>query len=148
MNMRVCGICVLMVTLMGVLTLQATAQETIQDAIKSVAPNNETQDRFQIVPHNFTVNGIEQEIFIKMDRFTGKTWRFHASSPRWTVIAEPTTGRAREGDNRARYELLTHDYFDQNGDEQELCLRADLVSGFTWTYRGASGAWKDVEQDE
>jgi hypothetical protein len=143
MNTRLQGL----VVVLGLLCA-ALPGAMAQEPGKGPAPENENELRFQIMPHNFMVNGVEQEIFLKLDRYTGKTWRFHASNPRWTVIQEPASGHPRESGKQLRYELYAHDYFDQNGDEQELCLRADLVTGYSWTYRGASGAWKDVEQDE
>ena len=103
--------------------------------------------RFQFIPHVFGVNDVLQEIYIKLDAYTGKTWRFHASSSQWTPIPEPNTAnQAREASEQNRYELLTHDYYDTYGEEHELILRVDGVSGNSWTYRGANGAWKEVTQ--
>jgi hypothetical protein len=103
--------------------------------------------RYQFIPHQFGANGVLQEIYIKLDCFTGKTWRFHASTSKWTPIPEPESGSQLESSEQNRYELLTHDYYDTYGEEQELIMRADGVTGTAWTYRGASGGWKQVEQD-
>jgi hypothetical protein len=115
-----------------------------QDA---VMPIDNDEMRYQFMAHNFIVDGVEQEIYLKLDRFTGDTWRFHASNPRWVPVPESTTGAAREAGSQSRYELLPHNYFDQNGDPQELYIRADLVTGSTWVYRGANGTWREVSQD-
>ena len=73
---------------------------------------------------------------------------FHVSTPRWVAIPEPTQGLARLPGTAVRYELYPHNYLDQNGDSQELIVRADSESGYTWMYRGANGSWKDIGQDE
>jgi hypothetical protein len=96
--------------------------------------------------HNFTAGSVEQEIFIKLDRYTGQTWRFHASNPRWDAIPEASNSRARGASESSRYELLPHDYLDQKGESRELFLRVDMVTGFTWSYQGAAGTWQDVPQ--
>lgn len=104
--------------------------------------------RYQFMAHNFTTGGVNQEIFIKLDRFTGKTWRFHASNPRWEPIPESSGGRPLGSSDTSRYELIPHDYLDQKGESRELYLRVDMVSGFSWTYQGAGGTWQDVPQGE
>jgi hypothetical protein len=103
--------------------------------------------RYQFSPHQFGANGVLQEIYIKLDCFTGKTWRFHASTSKWTSIPEPESGSPLESSEQNRYELLTHDYYDTYGEEQELIMRVDGVTGTAWTYRGANGGWKQVEQE-
>lgn len=117
---------------------------TAQDA---VSPPAKQELRYQFMAHNFIVDGVEQEVYLKLDRFTGQTWRFHASNPRWTPVPESSSGYVRETGTMSRYELLPHNYFDQNGDPQELYIRADLVTGLTWVYRGANGTWRDVGQE-
>lgn len=111
------------------------------------APKQVTEEqlRYQFAPHQFGVNGVLQEVYVKLDTYSGKTWRFHASAARWTPIPEPTGDTALESGEESRYELLTHDYYDTYGEEQELIMRVDHVTGATWTYRGATGAWKVVE---
>jgi hypothetical protein len=126
--------------LIGVMAVDATAQES---------PYSEQKEmRYQFLAHNFLVDGIEQEVYLKLDTFTGQTWRFHASNPRWVPVPESTGGYTRESGSQVRYELLAHNYFDQNGEPQELFLRADMVTGLTWVYRGAKGTWRDVGQEE
>ena len=131
----------LALTFLGMAAAAAQAQENITSL-----PANEP--RYQFMAHNFIVDGVEQEIYVKLDRFTGKTWRFHVSTPRWVAISEPTQGLARLPGTAVRYELYPHNYLDQNGDSQELIVRADSDSGYTWMYRGATGSWKDIGQDE
>lgn len=118
-----------------------TAPE-ISAAIAAQDPDREL--RFQFLAHAFAVNGTEQEIFLKLDTYTGKTWRFHASSGKWQPIAEQANGFPRPEETFSRYELMSHDYFDTYGEEQELIMRVDMVSGNSWTYRGANGIWKDI----
>jgi hypothetical protein len=103
--------------------------------------------RYQFSPHQFGANGVLQEVYLKLDCFTGKTWRFHASTAKWTPIPEAEGGSPLEASEENRYELLTHDYYDTYGEEQELIMRVDGVSGHTWTYRGANGGWKQIEQE-
>ena len=62
--------------------------------------------RYQFSPHQFGANGVLQEIYIKLDCFTGKTWRFHASTAKWTPIAEPESVSPLESSEQNRYELL------------------------------------------
>jgi hypothetical protein len=140
MQRRIGSAIVLGVILMGACASSALAQ----DASLS---NDKKELRFQFMAHNFLVDGIEQEVYLKLDRFSGETWRFHASNPRWVPVPETSSGIARESSSQSRYELLPHNYFDQNGDSQELYIRADLVTGNTWVYRGANGTWRDVGQD-
>jgi hypothetical protein len=115
-----------------------------QDA---ASPSDSKELRFQFMAHDFIVDGLEQEVYLKLDRFTGETWRFHASNPRWMLVPETSNGIALEAGNQSRYELLPHNYFDQSGDPQELYIRADMVTGNTWVYRGANGMWHEVGQE-
>ena len=131
----------LWIVLVAAWAMPAFAQEVL-------SPIEEDDLRYQFVAHNFIVDGIEQEVYLKLDTFTGRTWRFHVANPRWTAIPEASEGRTRGASNARRYELYPHNYIDQNGDPQELFIRADLVTGFTWIYRGANGTWRDVTQDE
>lgn len=130
---------------LGAIVMLAWASRAIaQDAS---SPFEDKELRYQFMAHNFIVDGIEQEVYLKLDRFTGETWRFHASNPRWVSVPETASGAARESSSQSRYELLPHNYFDQNGDPQELYIRADLVTGNTWVYRGANGTWRDIVQE-
>jgi hypothetical protein len=126
-----------------------TAQPAGKDVVTLPVPSQATHEelRFQFVPHQFGANNVLQEIYLKLDCYTGKTWRFHASTVRWTPIPEPSGAQPLDASEQNRYELLTHDYYDTYGEEQELIMRVDGVSGAAWTYRGATGAWKEVEQE-
>jgi hypothetical protein len=125
----------------------ANPQTAPQIAAAIAAQDPDRELRYQFIAHAFAVNGTEQEIFMKLDTFTGKTWRFHASTGKWQPVAEPTGGFARPEETYSRYELVSHDYFDTYGEEQELIMRVDMVAGNSWTYRGANGIWKDVPTD-
>jgi hypothetical protein len=122
-----------------------TNPQTAPEIAKVIAAQDPDQYlRYQFLAHAFSVNGTLQEIFIKLDTFTGKTWRFHASTGKWQPIPEPTNGFERPAETYSRYELMSHDYYDTYGEEQELIMRVDMVAGNSWTYRGANGVWKDV----
>jgi len=140
MKRRICSVIALGTFLMVAWASGAIAQD-------ASSPVDKKELRFQFMAHNFMVDGIEQEVYLKLDRFSGETWRFHASNPRWVPVPESGTGMAREASSQSRYELLPHNYFDQNGDPQELYIRADLVTGNTWVYRGANGTWRTVGQE-
>lgn len=119
-------------------------QTAPQIAAAIAAQDPEKELRYHFLAHAFSVNGTEQEIFLKLDTFTGKTWRFHASSGKWQPIPEASGGFPRPEDTFSRYDLMSHDYFDTYGEEQELIMRVDMVAGNSWTYRGANGTWKDI----
>jgi hypothetical protein len=141
MHSRIHQIVAFGMLLLGSLALPSHGQELL-------TPIQDDDLRYQFEAHNFIVDGIEQEVYLKLDSFTGKTWRFHVANPRWTAIPEASNGQARGASNAKRYELYPHNYIDQNGDPQELYIRADLVTGSTWIYRGANGTWREVSQDE
>ena len=130
----------------GILLLGLSSIALAQDEL--LTPIQDDDLRYQFEAHNFIVDGIEQEVYLKLDTFTGRTWRFHVANPRWAAIPEASEARARGASNAKRYELYPHNYIDQNGDPQELFIRADLVTGNTWIYRGANGTWRDVTQDD
>ena len=134
---RYCAMAALLVAVVAGWATVASAQEAgkatpapknpqtapeIAAAVAAQDPDHEL--RFQFLAHAFAVNGTEQEIFIKLDTYTGKTWRFHASSGKWQPIAEPANGYPRPEETFSRYELMSHDYFDTYGEEQELIMRS------------------------
>lgn len=106
----------------------------------------EAEERYEFMAHTFAANGAEFEIYVKLDLYTGKTWRFHAGTMKWTAIAEPDRGRPN-ADEKNRYELHSHDY-SLRGEPTELIIRADLVSGNTWFYRGTYKSWQQVQSDK
>jgi hypothetical protein len=129
----------------GPTTPPANGEPTLSLPVPTQATHEEL--RYQFSPHQFGANNVLQEIYIKLDCYTGKTWRFHASTARWNPIPEPEAASPLESSEQNRYQLLTHDYYDTYGEEQELIMRVDGVSGSTWTYRGANGGWKQIEQE-
>jgi hypothetical protein len=161
MKARICWSAAIMAVAAIGFALQSMAQQAAPSsstAASSSPPPAERRDvqlsgpvqitheelRFQFSPHVFGVNDVLQEIYIKLDCYTGKTWRFHASTAQWTPIPEPTSGPSLDASEENRYQLLTHDYYDTHGEEHELILRVDGVTGNSWTYRGANGTWKEV----
>src|SRR3990172_7447429 len=85
-----------LLTTLGTAASAASADGTTTTTILTApAPENSlpaNTPRYQFASHNFSVDGIEQEVYLKLDRFTGKTWRFHVSNPRWVQIPEPGQG--------------------------------------------------------
>jgi hypothetical protein len=80
---------------------------------------------FQIAVHNFEVTGKTTEVLIKLDRRTGKTWKFDgANQPTWRPIGEPKTGEKPPPYDVPRYELVCHN-FEKGGREHELVGRGD-----------------------
>jgi hypothetical protein len=129
----------LMLMMLGAWTLSTYAQVP--------APAEMVDDwRYQFMAHDFTVDGVEQEVYIKLDSFTGRTWRFSISNPKWILIPEQQNGRGLSASNEARYELFAHNYEDKNGEPQEVILRTDAVSGYSWMYRGSDGGWREIGQ--
>lgn len=136
-------------------SLQSLAQEAsaipgaaAPGTVAPAATTDELDARFQAMVHDYSVSGFDYEILLKLDTYTGKTWRFHASNARWSPIPEKEGEAPLDGGTIARYELIPHAYLDTNGVEQELYLRFDSVSGRTWTYRGSNGSWREIEQDD
>jgi len=141
MKRRLYNVLLVVLILSAAWSIRASAQEPVM-------PISLDDLRYQFMAHSFLVGGIEQEIYVKLDTYTGQTWRFHASDPRWSAIPETAKDYSRDASSLSRYELHTHDYLDTNGDPQEIILRADVVTGNSWTYRGANGNWKEVAQDD
>lgn len=101
--------------------------------------------RFQFIEHYFTqANGVQFEIFLRLDRETGQTWRFHAGRPTWTPIGEPSGTVLASDSGVNRYELKSHEYHDALNQQQELFLRVDYVDGHSWKYRGMADAWEEI----
>jgi hypothetical protein len=116
-----------------------------QETVESQAA--ETTDRFEIATHDFVKDGVEHEVFIKLDHTTGQAWKMDGSvETRWKPIPEKENERPAVGGG-ARYELYCHD-FTTNGSEQEVYLRFDRQTGKTWVWSGTEPAWKAVEQDQ
>lgn len=131
----------LMMILLGASMLPAKAQVPVPaESVDSW--------RYQFMAHNFSVEGAELEVYLKLDSFTGRTWRFQVGNPQWSMIPEQTSGWDGSSSNLPRYELFAHNYEDQNGQPQEVILRTDALTGYTWMYRGAEGGWREIGQDD
>lgn len=129
----------------------ATAQDAV---VRATASDSATpaavqaeEIRYEFYIHDYSANGFDYEMHIKLDNHTGQTWKFHASNARWTPVPERDDKSKPEAGNIARYELMPHLYLDSNGEEQEMYLRVDGVTGRSWTYRGTTGSWREIEQD-
>ncbi len=101
--------------------------------------------RYQVDTHEFSYNGYDYEVFMKLDRHTGQTWRFHASKATWTPIAEPKDAGPEPTDHN-RYEFFVHDYRKASGGDEEMFLRMDMEAGKTWYYRGVFAGWKELPE--
>src|SRR5262245_12105942 len=91
---------------LGMLLLAAWAAPVAAQEV--LTPIEQDDLRYQFEAHNFIVDGIEQEVYIKLDTFTGRTWRFHVANPRWTIIAEASDSQPLGASNAKRYELYPH----------------------------------------
>lgn len=100
--------------------------------------------RYQFTDHVFLQNGRQLEILLRLDRFTGETWRYHASQSAWSPISEPDNSILPISSGESRYELISHVYRDQLGRELELFVRVDFVDGNSWSYQGMSGSWDPI----
>ena len=151
MKRRLCGMTVLLTTVPLAAVLLMTViggRSNYVGAQETEGLSEKKELRYEFKAHNFIVEGVEYEIFIKLDQHTGRTWRFHAGQLKWEAISEPSKGSAPVADDRYRYEMYAHDYNAQSGAPTELFVRADLLTGRTWIYRGIFKSWKVVEQDK
>lgn len=134
-------------TVLGGWTVYVGAQE-IQDLVVPAAQRTDDasdQHRYQFVDHFFIHNGIRYEIFLRLDRVTGKTWRYHASQPAWTEIGEDASGLPANDGAEKRFELMSHVYFDERGAQHEEFLRVDSIDGHSWKYKGLDKSWTALE---
>ncbi len=108
------------------------------------AANTHSPRRFEFLAHTFMSGGTQSEIFVKLDQFTGKAWRYDATAPKWQPILEPAEGAAVL-DDESRYELYVHNYV-VNGAPLELIIRVDLMTGHTWNYHGNQKSWSKIDE--
>ncbi len=132
------------------LAVLPTAGKTFAQAPDLPAPAAAQAEvgRYQIDTHDFTYNGHDYEIFLKLDRHTGQTWRFNASNPKWALIAEAKEGPSPEATDHNRFELFVHDYTTESGAAEEMFIRLDKETGQSWTFRGVNPAWQPLAQSE
>ncbi len=101
--------------------------------------------RYQFIEHYYVqTTGVRYEVFLRLDRETGQTWRFHAGDAVWTPILEPNGETLPSEPGMNRYELMAHEYRDTYGRQQELFLRVDFVDGQSWRYRGLAANWEAI----
>lgn len=123
-------------------TIYAGAQDLMTE-VKQI--DDSADPRYQFIEHYYTnSNGFKYEVFLRLDRETGQTWRFHASQPTWSPIGEPAGEILPSEPGINRYELLSHEYRDGYGQQQELFLRVDDCNGASWKYRGMADAWESI----
>jgi hypothetical protein len=127
--------------------LYVGAQELQTQLAISTSPEADARLRYQFTDHFFTQRGQQFEIFLRLDKFTGQTWRYHASQPSWTLIPE-ADGSSPSLDRENRYELLSHVYRDQLGTEQEMFIRVDYIDGRSWRYQGMAGTWDEIKMEQ
>lgn len=122
--------------------LYAGAQEIAAEVEKI---DTMADPRYQFIEHFYTQsNGLKYEVFLRLDRETGQTWRFHASRPIWTPVGEQENEVLLRESGVNRYDLKAHEYRDSLGQTQELFLRVDYIGGDSWKYRGMADAWEPL----
>ncbi len=133
----------LAITLSGGWTLYVGAQE-LQKEMGFGSESEAKSPRFQFVEHFFLKEGQPYEVFLRLDRQSGRTWRYHATQSGWAAIQESPKG-APDGDYQGRYELLSHVYRNEQGIQLERMLRVDYQAGRSWMYDTAAGQWAEIE---
>ena len=131
------------ITITGGWTLYVGAQE-LQNQIGFSSETNAISPRFLFVEHFFLNQGQPFEIFLRLDRHTGQTWRYHATQSGWALIRESSNGTP-EADSHDRYELLSHVFRNAQGIQLERMLRVDYESGRSWMYETTAGEWVELE---
>lgn len=135
----------LVLTAGGSWAVYASAQE-LQDLLTPPAEGElPANQRYQFVDHFFTQNGRQFEVFLRLDRATGQTWRFHASTPTWTPIGEGESGLPASDGKDNRFQLMSHVYTGADGAQQELYMRVDAIDGRSWQYKGMASAWEEIK---
>jgi hypothetical protein len=135
---------VLLIAIMaaGGWAIYAGAQELVAEVEQIDAA---ADPRYQFIEHFYVqTTGVRYEVFLRLDRETGQTWRFHAGSPVWTPIFEEDGKVLPSEPGLNRYELMAHEYRDSYGQQQELFLRVDYVDGQSWKYRGMAANWEVI----
>ncbi|HEX3526821.1 MAG TPA: hypothetical protein VH988_07120 [Thermoanaerobaculia bacterium] len=129
----------MLLVLMPVGTLDADQETESQGA--------ESTDRFDIVTYNFTRDGKEAEAWIKIDQFTGQTWKLDGSmGMQWKMIPEQKESEKPVPGGVLRYSLYVHD-FTKGGKAMEIYVRFDRQTGKTWRWSDTEPAWVVVDQD-
>lgn len=100
--------------------------------------------RLQVMPHDFVAYSSHYRVFIKLDRITGETWRFHAGNIQWTPIAE-AKGQVLGTSDYNRYELVAHEFNKTPDSWDEVILRVDKATGDTWMYQATYRQWKRID---
>ncbi|MCC7476795.1 MAG: hypothetical protein IT425_15500 [Pirellulales bacterium] len=133
----------LAITLTGGWTLYVGAQE-LQKEIGFGSVSEAKLPRFQFVEHFFLNEGEPYEIFLRLDRQSGLTWRYHATQSGWAAIKESSKDTLA-GEQPDRYELLSHVYRNEQGIQLERMMRVDYQSGRSWAYDPAASQWAEIE---
>jgi hypothetical protein len=123
--------------------LYVGAQE-LQKQIELAPESQPKPPRFQFIDHFFLNQGQPYEVYLRLDRQSGQTWRYHATQSRWTVIREPSNA-GPDADFEDRYELLSHVYRNDQGIQMEKILRVDYQSGRSWVYESMADRWMELE---
>jgi hypothetical protein len=130
------------ITLTGGWTLYVGAQE-LQNQIGFGADSEPRAPRFQFIEHFFLNQGEPYEVFLRIDRQTGQSWRYHATQTMWSMIEE-SSERDPQGGFHDRYELMSHVYRNPQGIQLERMLRVDYQSGRSWTYDPMASRWDEI----
>ena len=104
------------------------------------------EDRFQVAVHDCVKDGTSTEILLKLDRFTGQSWRFEgAREGKWILIPEQNEREKPSSGDASRYELVCHS-FTKDGNDHEIYVRFDRQTGKSWRWSGNEPGWKAIEQ--
>ena len=108
----------------------------------------EPTGRFDIVTYDFLRDGKEAEMWIKIDRFTGRTWTMDgAVDLQWKKIPEQKESEKPVASDVARYDMYVHD-FTKDGKDMEVFFRFDRQTGKSWRWSYTEPTWVVVEEDK
>ncbi len=127
-----------------VVVVKAAPETDASELFDGIPPRaKQKESQFQMLSHTFDTSGGSDRVSIKIDRFSGKTWRLDPASVSWLPIAEADAAAAPEAAANARYALQV-----QAGEASKsptaTFLRMDLITGDAWLYTQQQGAWKSL----
>ena len=117
--------------------------ESLEKRIPAI--EEQQNDQFQIAVHNYTADGQDEEVYIKLDRCSGKSWQLRGSERIvWTPIPEADPRPTPSKNSARRYELACH-HFTKDGEKQEIYFRFDRHTGLCWWWNGTQKTWQLVK---
>lgn len=105
-------------------------------------------NRFQLSTHNYRIKRKTHEVYIKLDRYSGMTWKYNeATSEKWEIIPEGKDYPKLESGNEVRYKLFCHNFYKSNK-EDEIYIRFDMKTGKSWKWCGKQLYWIKIEEEK